>query len=307
MLLFLKNIIIKFIHHHVYYFLHILPDLNDDVVGIDDFIDDGVDHDYDSDDDFFDDSTTQVKSIKLDLSNGSPIDGNNTIFVHFNINSILSDNKIEQLTDVTSTLKVDCLMITESKLDITIPSNLILINGFHPPLRADRNRHGGGCLIYIKDTYTFKHLTHLQSDLYEHLCVDIIINGSVYTVNTLYRPPNESVEQHGIFLREMEAILTRLSAHKSDNIIISSDLNFGNTYCVELPLPPKPLDNTAPDIFSSFGFNQLIDVPTRVSAGCISLIDLFFTNNSFNLVCNGTIPPIADHEGVFASFIGKKN
>merc|ERR1712237_110220 len=121
----------------------------------------------------------------------------------------------------------------------------------------------------------------------------------------MFAPPNETIEQHNFFLSEMEAILARLSSHKSDNIIISADLNFGNTYCLELPLPTKPLDNTAPDLFSSYGYNQLIDIPTRIS-DCISLIDLFFTNNITNLVCNGTISPIADHEGVFASFVGTK-
>ena len=34
----------------------------------------------------------------------------------------------------------------------------------------------------------------------------------------------------------------------------------------------------------------------------ISLIDLFFANNTEDIVCHGTLPKIADHEGVLASY-----
>ena len=71
--------------------------------------------------------------------------------VHFNINSITAEGRLEQLTDICSILKVDCLVITESKLCQEIPSSIISLSGFHEPVRKDRNRNGGGCLIYIKE------------------------------------------------------------------------------------------------------------------------------------------------------------
>ena len=88
----------------------------------------------------------------------------------------------------------------------------------------------------------------------------------------------------------------------ADNKIVTSDLNFGNIYCKYPTLPPKPLDNLAPDLFSSFGFTQLIDIPTRVTRDTTSLVDLFFVSNVDRLQCHGTLPKIADHDGVFASF-----
>ena len=57
----------------------------------------------------------------------------------------------------------------------------------------------------------------------------------------------------------------------------------------------------APDLFESYGFKQLIDIPTRVTLGSMSLIDLIFTNRSDNIICHGTLPKIADHEGVLVS------
>ena len=77
-------------------------------------------------------------SINIDISNGSPIDTNNFIVVHYNINSILAPDRIEQLSDICRTLNIDVLILSESKLDQNIPNNLITIPGYHEPLRHDR-------------------------------------------------------------------------------------------------------------------------------------------------------------------------
>ena len=58
----------------------------------------------------------------------------------------------------------------------------------------------------------------------------------------------------------------------------------------------------APELFSSHGYQQLIDIPTRVTESTTSLIDLAFTNNLDKIRSHGTLPPIADHEGIFVHF-----
>ena len=78
--------------------------------------------------------------------------------VHFNINSLLVPGKLEQLNDYCRILKVDVLIITESKLDKTIPTNLITMPGYHEPIRQDREVNGrfrGGVLMYIADNLVF--------------------------------------------------------------------------------------------------------------------------------------------------------
>ena len=42
------------------------------------------------------------------------------------------------------------LALTESKLDFPFPTNQILIEGYFKPFRCDRNRNGGGILLYIR-------------------------------------------------------------------------------------------------------------------------------------------------------------
>ena len=104
-------------------------------------------------------------------------------------------------------------------------------------------------------------------------------------------------------MQTAEKILGILNNYDSAKYkIISSDLNFGNCYCKNPILNPKPLDSMAPDLFASYGFQQLIDIPTRVTLVSVSLIDLIFINKPDDIICHGTLPQIADHDGTLVSF-----
>ena len=115
-------------------------------------------------------------SVNVDLVNGWPYNGDDFLIIHYNVNSITSENRLDEITEIVKTTKCSVLVCTESKLDQNIPTNLIPIPGFHEPIRRDRNRHGGGCLIYVANTFTFKHRTELQSDKYEHISIDVRVS-----------------------------------------------------------------------------------------------------------------------------------
>ena len=152
-----------------------------------------------SDTSYMSDLEEDFHSLNIDISNGPPIDINNFIIVHYNINSILATDRIEQLTDICKTLNIDVLILSESKLDQTIPNNLITIPGYHEPLRHDRDingRHGGGVLMYISESLAYQHRTEFQNNNYEHLWADIRVNEKTFAINAMYRPPNESAEIH---------------------------------------------------------------------------------------------------------------
>ena len=247
------------------------------------------------------------QSVNIDISNGSPFNNDDFIVLHYNINSITAEGRLEELAIVTSTLKVGVLICTESKLSQIIPNNIIKIPGYHEPVRHDRTRHGGGCLMYISERLTFKHKIDFQSLKYEHIWVDIRVNEKLYAINAFYRPPNESAENHSEFLEEADQILSNLSKYNAETKLIASDLNFGNTYCKSPILPPKPLDSSAPDLFASHGFTQLIDIPTRITENSTSLISLIFVSNTDSVQRHGTLPRIADHDGVVVSFHCARN
>ena len=181
---------------------------------------------------------------------------------HYNINSITAPGRLETFESVSKTLNLSYLIINESKLDETISTNLICLSKFHEPIRRDRTRQGGGCLVYISKRFSFKQHPELQSEYFEHIWIDVRVKSKVHSINSLYRPQNEDAESHSIFLQEIENIPLSMLKHKTDNFILASDLNFGNIYCKFPTLSPKLLDNTAPEIFAAYGLSQLIDIPT---------------------------------------------
>ena len=67
---------------------------------------------------------------------------------HININSLR--NKYDMLTN-SLTEYVDILVISETKFDDTFQHTLYYLMDFSNPYRLDRNSHGGGIKVYIRD------------------------------------------------------------------------------------------------------------------------------------------------------------
>ena len=72
------------------------------------------------------------------------------IIGNLNINAIR--NKFEQLKETV----LEILVVTETKLDETFLESLFLMDGFSKPYRLDRNKNGGGVMIFIRDTISSK-------------------------------------------------------------------------------------------------------------------------------------------------------
>ena len=73
---------------------------------------------------------------------------NEVIIGNININSL--PNKFKQLKELVMK-HTDVLVITETKLDDSFPTSQLLRKGFPEPFRLDRNRNGGGIMVYIQD------------------------------------------------------------------------------------------------------------------------------------------------------------
>ena len=69
------------------------------------------------------------------------------IIGHLNINSI--PNKIGLLEDLVHN-RVDILLVSETKINGSFPTDQIRIMGFEIPFRLDRTARGGGLLLYIR-------------------------------------------------------------------------------------------------------------------------------------------------------------
>ena len=46
---------------------------------------------------------------------------------------------------------LDILVIEETKLDPSFPDDQFFIEGYSKPYRLDRNRNGGGVIIYVRE------------------------------------------------------------------------------------------------------------------------------------------------------------
>ena len=79
--------------------------------------------------------------------------GNGLKMAHLNVRSILP--KIEQLRIMTQQSGVDILAVCETWLDSNILDFEIRIPNYEL-LRHDRNRHGGGVALYIRNGLEFK-------------------------------------------------------------------------------------------------------------------------------------------------------
>jgi len=78
------------------------------------------------------------------------------IIATLNINSIR--NKFEELKTLISG-NIDVLIVTETKLDESFPIGQFVIDGFSIPFRLNRNRWGGGILIYVREDLPSKELS----------------------------------------------------------------------------------------------------------------------------------------------------
>ena len=93
-----------------------------------------------------DNATACLKNIRFKNSKG-------LIIAYLNINSIR--NKIEFLRQLVSDY-VDVLITVETKIDNTFTTSQFVIEGFIKPFRYDRDRHGGGILVYVRERTPIK-------------------------------------------------------------------------------------------------------------------------------------------------------
>ena len=106
-----------------------------------------------------------------------------------NINSI--SNKFNQLKLFVQG-KVDILIVTETKFDSTFPTSQFVIDGYSEPYRFDRNRNGGGVLIYIREDIPSKLLAdHKLTHDIEGIFVELNLRKKKRLFFGSYHPPSQ--------------------------------------------------------------------------------------------------------------------
>ena len=93
----------------------------------------------------------------------------NIILGHLNINSIKS--KFESVWELIKDT-FDIFIVSETKLDSSFPDDQFSIRGYRT-VRKDRDRNGGGLLLYISEDIPFDNLTLKNSNEQEILGITI--------------------------------------------------------------------------------------------------------------------------------------
>ena len=138
---------------------------------------------------------------------------------NLNINTI--NNKFEQLKYMIGN-NIDVLIVTETKLDSSFPSGQFLIDGFAKPFRRDRNKNGGGIMIFIRDDIPTKEIkvNFLPSDI-ECLFIELNIRKVKWLIVGCYHPPSQNDEY---YFRNLSKALDSFN-NKYEKFLLIGDFN----------------------------------------------------------------------------------
>ena len=141
---------------------------------------------------------------------------NRIIVGQLNINSLR--NKFPFIADAINK-NIDIFLISETKLDESFPTNQFKIEGFSTPYRLDRNRYGGGLLMYVREDIPSKLIKEEQR--YEGIFVEINLKKQKWLISCSYNPNTQNINQR---LHELQISLDSI-ATKYDRFLLLGDFN----------------------------------------------------------------------------------
>ena len=200
---------------------------------------------------------------------------NKVIIGTLNINSLAP--KFEQLREVIGK-NIDILTIQETKLDSSFPIGQFLIEGYSEPYRLDRNRNGGGVMIYVREDIPSRLLSkHTFTKAIEGLFVEVNLRKTKLLFFGAYRSDHP---EYGVdtseFLNQVSLALDKYSTY--DKFLLAGDLNTEAT------------NNFLEDFLFEHNAKNLVKDPTCFkSIDKPSCIDLFLTNSPLSFQNTATV------------------
>ena len=204
----------------------------------------------------------------------------------FNARSL--KNKLPDLHQLNYSCDVSRLtFISETWLNSSVTNSMLDPRQQFEIYRCDRQvRTGGGVCamiptIYKSHEHTFSNDERLllESSGCEAVCIDVTINKSKYRFIAVYRPPLSSTDIH-VKTTNLKSLIDKLT-HPLCNTIIVGDFNLPKINWSENVYPCDGLHDVMYDCFSSLGFIQFVNEPSRIScSGNSNILDLIFCNNS---------------------------
>ena len=201
-------------------------------------------------------------------------------FISLNVRSLLP--KLSEITSLIQRIRPAALQLCETWLDESVTDSEIDIQDYHV-VRKDRNRNGGGVLIYIRSDIAFNTRSDLINDSIEAIWVDILLpKTKPILVGSIYRPPNDNN-----FTEELDETFKKIDTNQETYIL--GDINIC-TKNKSSALYKKYMNSLL-----SYGFSQIIKDPTRVAEKS-SILDHIICSSSDKISQSGVIPiGLSDH------------
>ena len=138
-------------------------------------------------------NNTEIKDPQSFLKDIRINNINRLIIGQLNINSLR--NKFEQLSTMING-NIDIFMISETKLDETFPAAQFYLQGFCDPYRFDRNRNGGGIMLYIREDIPSRLIEKKLRNNSEYFFVEINLRKKKWLLCCSYNPHKNSIPTH---------------------------------------------------------------------------------------------------------------
>ena len=180
----------------------------------------------------------------------------------------------------------------ETFIDSNVADNEISIDGYSI-VKKDRNRHGGGVLLYVKDGITYTEITELAFEQVKSVWIKLMYKKETLMLGVVYRPPSSNNDYFNCVLNQIDQVHSLI-----ENIILMGDFNYYN-YTFDESLSCNPLHQ----IEVLYNMRQLITSPTRVILTTTTLIDVLFTNYHNSHVMTGVYDTsLSDHYLIYIVF-----
>ena len=210
--------------------------------------------------------------------------------LYYNARSLLP--KLDELRVCALSQKPDIICIVETWLSEDVTNNEILLPDYQVH-RLDRNRHGGGVLVYAHNSLSTKVL--LQGGPYNLEFLALLLKsgaiGNSFCICLFYRPPSSPVSIFDNLCTTLQVV----NPVQFSTFLLLGDFN------VNFCNPSHFLFSYVKDIMHSFSLSQVVPSCTHVNPnGSTSLIDLALLSDLSHLQSCVTLPPLSssDHLGV---------
>jgi endonuclease/exonuclease/phosphatase family metal-dependent hydrolase len=189
---------------------------------------------------------------------------------HLNIHYAI--NKLSEISSVLNNFgsPFHVFGLTESRLNSNVDDNEVFISGFNVERRDSERKHETGLLVYINESVQAKRVPHLENHNVESIWLEISLKKTApILVGFIYRNPEERVDWMDKFTTMMDSVIL-----ESKEYLLLGDFN------IDLLKPNKGWQTK----YELCNLEQLITIPTRVTATSETLIDHVYVNNTRNIV-----------------------